>query len=83
MLCLTDEDYYEDEDEDDPDALKDPLYQIDIQVTQGYFSCVVRVGVLPIPHTSVCLLGFVNLFMIMLDLQLGSQGGALKKQHHQ
>lgn len=32
MVCLTDEDYYEDDEEDDPDALKDPLYQIDLQV---------------------------------------------------
>lgn len=31
-LCLTEEDYYEDDEEDDPDALKDPLYQIDLQV---------------------------------------------------
>lgn len=31
-LALTDEDYYEDDEEDDPDALKDPLYQIDLQV---------------------------------------------------
>lgn len=31
-LPLTDEDYYEDDEEDDPDALKDPLYQIDLQV---------------------------------------------------
>ena len=26
------EDYYEDDEEDDPDALKDPLYQVDLQV---------------------------------------------------
>lgn len=32
MLALTEEDYYEDDEEDDPDALKDPLYQIDLQV---------------------------------------------------
>lgn len=31
-LCLTEDDYYEDDEEDDPDALKDPLYQIDLQV---------------------------------------------------
>lgn len=31
--CLAEEDYYEDDEEDDPDALKDPLYQIDLQVS--------------------------------------------------
>lgn len=31
-MCLTEEDYYEDDEEDDPDALKDPLYQVDLQV---------------------------------------------------
>jgi hypothetical protein len=31
-LNLSDEDYYEDDDEEDPDALKDPIYQIDLQV---------------------------------------------------
>lgn len=39
-LPLTDEDYYEDDEEDDPDALKDPLYQIDLQVmlwNEGFF----------------------------------------------
>lgn len=37
-LPLTDEDYYEDDEEDDPDALKDPLYQIDLQVMlQNYY----------------------------------------------
>uniref|UniRef100_A0A803T5Z7 Importin N-terminal domain-containing protein n=1 Tax=Anolis carolinensis TaxID=28377 RepID=A0A803T5Z7_ANOCA len=33
------EDYYEDEDEDDPDALKDPLYQIDLQAYLTDFLC--------------------------------------------
>lgn len=32
-LYLAEEDYYEDDEEDDPDALKDPLYQIDLQVS--------------------------------------------------
>uniref|UniRef100_A0A8C8IZI1 Importin N-terminal domain-containing protein n=1 Tax=Oncorhynchus tshawytscha TaxID=74940 RepID=A0A8C8IZI1_ONCTS len=31
ILNLSDEDYYEDDDEEDPDALKDPIYQIDLQ----------------------------------------------------
>lgn len=29
---LSDENYYEEDDEEDPDALKDPIYQIDLQV---------------------------------------------------
>jgi hypothetical protein len=32
LAISTEEDYYEDDEEDDPDALKDPLYQIDLQV---------------------------------------------------
>lgn len=31
-LLLTDDDYYDDDGEDDPDTLKDPLYQVDLQV---------------------------------------------------
>lgn len=31
-MSVLDEDYYEDDDEEDPDALKDPIYQIDLQV---------------------------------------------------
>uniref|UniRef100_A0A452T9S9 Importin 9 n=1 Tax=Ursus maritimus TaxID=29073 RepID=A0A452T9S9_URSMA len=38
-LCLTEEDYYEDDEEDDPDALKDPLYQIDLQAYLTDFLC--------------------------------------------
>ena len=29
---FADDEYYEDDEEDDPDALKDPLYQVDLQV---------------------------------------------------
>lgn len=29
---LADDDYYGDDEEDDPDALKDPIYLIDLQV---------------------------------------------------
>lgn len=32
-LSLAEEDYYEDDEDDDPDALKDPLYQIDLEVS--------------------------------------------------
>lgn len=38
-LSLTEEDYYEDDEEDDPDALKDPLYQIDLQVRLACVYC--------------------------------------------
>lgn len=31
---MPDEDYYEDDEEEDPDALKDPIYQIDMQVNR-------------------------------------------------
>lgn len=33
LFCFLDDDFYEDDEEDDPDALKDPIYQIDLQVT--------------------------------------------------
>lgn len=44
-LCLTEEDYYEDDEEDDPDALKDPLYQIDLQVRASIDDLPVTVSV--------------------------------------
>ena len=39
VACLTEEDYYEDEEDEDPDALKDPLYQIDLQVRVPPVGC--------------------------------------------
>lgn len=38
-LSLTEDDYYEDDEEDDPDALKDPLYQVDLQAYLTDFLC--------------------------------------------
>lgn len=44
------EDYYEDDEEDDPDALTDPLYQIDLQVRRPVSNRVLMPLIPPVPR---------------------------------
>lgn len=47
FFVYLDEDFYEEDDEDDPDALKDPIYQIDLQVTSSLYLCTARSCLVP------------------------------------
>lgn len=42
VFVFLDDDFYEEDDEDDPDALKDPIYQIDLQVTCTLCLCTAK-----------------------------------------
>ena len=43
------EDYYEDDEEDDPDALTDPLYQLDLQVWRPVSEGLLVTVLAPVP----------------------------------
>ncbi|MGH0188478.1 UNVERIFIED_CONTAM: hypothetical protein FKN15_029839 [Acipenser sinensis] len=64
-LNLSDEDYYEDDEEEDPDALKDPIYQIDMQVVSQLLD----------PRTSEFTATFVGRLVSTLIARAGTQLG--------